>query len=131
MLLYYSFSLELDLSLVKDSQSGQEISVLRLLNVDRCNRNGPAVPIKLSTSTNASITMHPDGHNVTVGDISVQPLPCNDSHTQEYEVTVPSTEDYTVSAEILFALLPKKCIVVHVSSKSLAFSLVVLCSTHV
>ena len=75
--------------------------------------------------------MHPDGNNEARGDISVQPLPCDDNHTQEYKVSVSSTEDYTLSAKILHATLPKECIVVRVSSKSLAGFQVLLHSIHV
>ena len=88
-----------------------------------CNRVGPAVPVKLTTPTNSSIVLHPEGSNETMGHIAVQHLPCNDNHTQEYEVSVSSTEDFTLSAEIVFALLPKTCIVVRASSKPTVFSL--------
>ena len=90
-------------------------------NIDKCDRSGPDVPILLRASTDASIALHPDGSNETVGDISVQPLPCSDNHTQVYRVSIPSTEDYILCGEILFALLPKRCIAVNASSKLSAY----------
>ena len=55
---------------------------------------------------------------MTVGDISVKSLPCSESHTQEYKVSVPFTGNYTVTAHIPDTLLPKSCILVLESSKS-------------
>ena len=103
---------------------------VQLLNVDSCNRSGPAVPIRLSTSTNSFITLHPNGSSKSDGDISVWPLPCNDSHTQEYRVSVISTENYTLYGEILNALLPTSCIFVPVPSKSSLRSAVVYFIRH-
>ena len=97
--------------------AGELTPFVWLVNVDSCNRNGPAVPIRLSTSTNSFITLHPDGTIESDGDISMWPLPCNDSHTQVYRVSVISTENYTLYGEILNALLPTSCIFVHVQSK--------------
>ena len=98
--------------------AGELTPFVRLVNVDSCTRSGPAVPIRLSTSTNSSITLHPDGSSESDGGISVWPLPCNDSHTQVYRVSVISTENYTLYGEIPNALLPTSCIFVTVPSKS-------------
>ena len=98
--------------------AGELTPFVRLVNVDSCNRSGPAVPIRLSTSTNSFITLHPNGSSESDGDISVQSLPCNDSHTQVYRVSVISTENYTLYGEIPNALLLTSCIFVHVPSKS-------------
>ena len=92
--------------------------------MDICNRSGPEVPIRITTSTNTSVTLHPSDNNKTKGDIAVWQLQCSHNRTSEqvYKVVVESTENYTVSAEILFSLLPQQCIVVYVSSKSFSFS---------
>ena len=108
----------LNVSCQVDPTTGQLTSSVQLLNVDTCSRVGPAVPIRLSTSLNSSITLYPDGRNETVGDISVHSLPCRDNHTQVYSLSVPFPRDYTVTADILLALLPKSCILVTKSSKS-------------
>lgn len=100
-----------------DVESGHLTSQVQL-HVDRCTRVGPAVPIKLTTSTDATATLNPGGRNDISGDISVRPLDCKDSRTQEYEVFVNSTEDYTLTAEIGLALLRKSCILVTGASKS-------------
>ena len=101
----------LELFLEKEPWSGQLAPFVRLLNVDTCNRTGPAVPIRLSTSTNSSIVLFPDGRNETVGDILVLPLSCSDNHTQVYRVFVPSPEEYTLCGGIL-SLMPLRCIYV-------------------
>lgn len=106
------------LELFSEIIAGQHAPFVRLLNVDSCTRVRPAVPITLTTSTNASITLHPDGGSETVGDISVLPLPCNDSHTQVYRVTVSASENDTLYGEIVDALLPTGCILIPVSGES-------------
>ena len=106
----------LELFLEKEP-AGQLAPFVRLLNVDTCNRIGPAVPIRLSTSAKSSIVLFPDGRNETVGDISVQPLSCSDNHTQVYRVFVPSPEEYTLYGKLVNTLLPINCIVVPVSSE--------------
>lgn len=103
-----------------DAESGQLTPFVQLLNVDRCSGVGPAVPIRLSTSTNLSIVLHPDGNSEIAGNISVQQFPCNDSHTQVYGLSVNSAEDYTLYGEIVNALLPTSCIFIPVSGESLA-----------
>lgn len=98
--------------------SRQHTPFLRLLNVDACRSDtGPAVPIRLSTSANASITLHSDGNSEMVGDISVWPLPCADSHTQVYGVSVTSADDYTLCGEIINSLLPIACVLVPASGE--------------
>ena len=91
---------------------------MQLLNVDTCSRVGPVVAIGLSTSANSSIVLHPDGSSETVGNISVQQFPCNESHTQMYRLSVTTTEDYTLYGEIIDALLPTSCIHIPVLGES-------------
>lgn len=112
------------LSCQRDPETTQPTPVIRLQNVDTCDRgtSGPAVSIKLSVyyaSANSSITLHSNGNQEINGniDISVQPLPCSDSHTQEYKMSVNFTEDFALTGEILFALLPESCILVTKSCK--------------
>ena len=111
----------LNVSCQVDPTTGQLSSSVQLLNVDKCSgKVGPAVPIRMSTSVNSSVTLHCDGQNETVGDISVQSLPCNNNNTQVYNVSVPfPNTTYTITAEIRDALLPKCFFRVTNSSKSL------------
>ena len=108
----------LELFLQVDAESGQLAPFIQLLNVDTCNRTGPAVPIRLTTSTNLSIFLFPNGSNETVGDISMWPLRCSENHTQVYGVSVPSLETYTLTGELVGTLLPISHIVVPVSGES-------------
>ena len=118
----------LNVSCQVDSTTGQLSSSVQLHNIDKCSgRVGPTVPIRMSTSLNSSVTLFSDGRNESVGDISVQSLPCNDSNAQVYSVYVPFPHTtYTITAEILHALLPKSFILVTNSSKSYVDS-IVLC----
>ena len=111
-----------------DPTTEQSSLSVQLLNIDKCSgRDGPAVPIMMSTSINSSVTLFSDGRNKTVGDISVQSLPCSDNHSQMYSVSMPFPHTaYTITAEILHALLPKSCILVTNSSKSYVFN----CAVH-
>ena len=114
-----------------DPETGQVSPFVQLTNVDTCDRSGPEVPIKLTTSANTSITFHPDGYMSVDGDISVQSLPCSDNHTQEYKVTVNSTENYNFTGEIISALLPKCCVLVTNSSNcscKCSFTIIVVVS---
>ena len=113
-----SASVGLELFLQMDAESGQLAPFVRLLNVVTCNRMGPAVPIRLSTSINLSIVLFPDGTNETVGDISVRPLRCSENHTQVYGVSVSSLETYTLYGELVDILLPISHIVVPISGES-------------
>ena len=117
----------LNLSCQVDPKTGQLKPFVQLLNIDTCSRVGPAVSINISTSMNSFITLYTNGSNKTMGDISLQPLPCSDSHTQVWGVSVPFTANYTVTADITLALLPKSCILVSESSKPSPCSLTVLC----
>lgn len=112
------FFVGLNISCQLDPTTKQFTSSVQLCNVDTCSRVGPAIPIRLSTSLNSSITLFSDGSNETVGSISVQPLPCSDNHTQEYILSVPFSGIYTITADIPHALLPKTCILVDECSKS-------------
>ena len=120
----------LELFLQVDAESGQLAPFIQLLNVDTCNRTGPAVPIRLTTSTNSSIVLFPDGTNESVGDISVRPLSCSDSHTQVYAVLVSSPENYTLFGEMVNSMLPISCIIVPVPSESLAYSTACVACKH-
>ena len=115
----YIFCVGLGLFVQVDAETGQHTPFVQLLHVDTCSRIGPAIPIRLSTSMNSSIILHPDGSNETVGDISVQPLPCNDNHTQVYRVSVSSAGNYSLYGQMMInSLLPVSCIFVPVSGKS-------------
>ena len=115
---YYSTSIGFNLSIESVSGPQRDIPVLRLWNVRSCGIGGPAVPIQLSASTDARIILYQNGSIEREGNISMWPLQCHDCHTQMYGVCVPSTEDFTLTAEILNAPLPKQCITV--SSKHAA-----------
>lgn len=114
----YTLCVGLGLFAQVDAETGQLIPFVQLLHVDTCSRIGPAIPIRLSTSMNSSIILYPDGSNETVGDISVQPMPCNDSHTQVYRVSVSSAENYNLYGKMMInSLLPISCIFVPVSGE--------------
>ena len=121
MCVYYIY-VGLELFMDVDSESGQLAPFVQLLNVDTCNRAGPAVPIRLTTSTNSTIVLFPDGTNEKLGDISMRPLNCSDNHTQVYAVFVSSPEDYTLYGEMVNSLLPVSCIIVPVPSELSAYS---------
>ena len=111
----------LNVSCQVDPTTGQLSSTVQLLHIDKCTGQvRPTVPIRMSTSVNSYVTLFSDGRNETVGDISVQSLSCSDNHSQVYNVSVPFPHTtYTITAEILHALLPKCFFSVTDSSKSL------------
>lgn len=83
---------------------------MHILNAMQCNSMRPDVDVRLNTSLDSSIEFFSNGSNKIMGNLSVHPLFCNDSHTQVLRVSVHSTENFTVMGEIVNALLSPICI---------------------